>query len=1088
MASILFNHRFPSLTLSASTPVISEQKKSNDLLILDPQQEVIFERKINASYIFESRDKSISFPLNLHAFLKQLVIDLEVGGIEIERLPLVGSQMVDVLLENERPHNDIDFLVLIRKGKNLSQIRAIFLKLLFKFSGIETENLSDGKVLCILKDQRILKVDKAEDVFAQGALDALGMYGNIMPITIPLIGFKIDITFAWDLDSSCLLSSNCFQGDLLPFLKGMGGLNTVMAADGYDAQRSLNLLISGFFYVLPGHPSKLRDGLRGYIHAITSGIFPGDYGIEKEFLEKWLQEYPTVDRKIIFLSNLIKHFEKHYRTEPFSTSAYLINLRTFFASKEFEEKDAWLISFDMFVWPQVGTPKILETILFWHFSENPIKCRLDCVTNSSPTRFRVLLPFGALLIEAPWVESLSLLTSKKPSTIPSYFQNLFSENTILSRLALIQTPEVPLAKLLTYLVKLNLKQFIQEFACNLKYIQPNQINQLEQLFFKLMPKSAFQLKANALEFLKFASKAGHLAHAKAALGKIVIPTNLSVDENDIVFSIATDIESWKSLAKRAPNILIAHLLNLPPSKELFDQIAALSLPKVAWKNNWVDFIGQNPNLFEQFLNLSCFKSLHMEVAQKLLQSLEKSRVAWEFLFEQQPSQLPPSLELLTKVKTFPVKQWPSSWIDFIEQNPTLLERFVQTPTFGSGFHIKATDRLLKVSDFFHMAWQIGCANGSILEEHKEILTRMKKASPQEITSFTNGLLQLFEANDVLALKWSRIFFKTAPFSVLEKNLSSIPNCWRLLQLATKQTIRSSPLLIKEQLNYLKTVLKSEDDLLILVSNLIKNDSLTVYHRTELVSDLFVFMRFLQPQQQIAGKATFVQNFFTLIITLFEDPLFMEKRKRIVDLLSSFSGNVIQLPLFLKSIDKPFNECLAPLAADLQHSDEMLRYFVHWLVLAQHSNNEAKTILESLSKTLTKEQVFPADAIMIMEAFDQLSDQLVEQALSREPNPKLLLSFLESQKVTSPFLKQFEMLALTIKDWNFAIRLALQIKRLGCKDLIPEILSNKVLFTSEHLPLLQEVVFDGIHAELVWKTALPSFTDRNVHFQLQLASF
>jgi len=122
MASILFNHRFPSLTLSASTPVISEQKKSNDLLILDPQQEVIFERKINASYIFESRDKSISFPLNLHAFLKQLVIDLEVGGIEIERLPLVGSRIMTLI-----------FWCSFEKGKTYRKLERYFLSYYLSF-------------------------------------------------------------------------------------------------------------------------------------------------------------------------------------------------------------------------------------------------------------------------------------------------------------------------------------------------------------------------------------------------------------------------------------------------------------------------------------------------------------------------------------------------------------------------------------------------------------------------------------------------------------------------------------------------------------------------------------------------------------------------------------------------------------------------------------------------------------------------------------------------------------------------------------------------------------------------------------------
>ena len=45
----------------------------------------------------------------------------------------------------------------------------------------------------------------------------------------------------------------------------------------------------------------------------------------------------------------------------------------------------------------------------------------------------------------------------------------------------------------------------------------------------------------------------------------------------------------------------------------------------------------------------------------------------------------------------------------------------------------------------------------------------------------------------------------------------------------------------------------------------------------------------------------------------------------------------------------------------------------------------------------------------------------------------------------------------------------------------------MVIATEHLPLLQEVILEGPHAELVWNAALPSFIDRNVHLQLQLAS-
>ncbi len=294
---------------------------------LDRQQELKFESKIDHNFVFLAKNQSFQFPFNLKDFFNDLMESLKAKSIDFEDMYLYGSQMVDILLKVDRVHTDIDFIIPIRSRGNPYELKEIFLEtMIHTFFRSTNQAPLPG-----------FNKDAFMDIFC-GALDTLGVHSNIIPITIPVSGFKIDITFIWDTETTCSSSANCYRGGMRNWLEGGGRLNCFSAADGYEPTESLELLKKGFFFVQPGRPEKIRDSLRGYINTITSGVCPIDYTIEQEYLEKWLKEFPTSKNKEDFLGRLVKHFAKHYNQNQFMIAAYLLNMRAFFQAQEYEGK------------------------------------------------------------------------------------------------------------------------------------------------------------------------------------------------------------------------------------------------------------------------------------------------------------------------------------------------------------------------------------------------------------------------------------------------------------------------------------------------------------------------------------------------------------------------------------------------------------------------------------------------------------------------------------------------------------------------------------------------------------------------------
>lgn len=1084
MSSIIFTPSTPSprsygLSNASSIP-------SDAVIDLDFHQEQHFESKLRSHFVFQSRDGKIQFNLNLHQFLSTLCSALESEGIVIERMPMVGSQLADVLLRRDRPHKDIDFLVLVADGKNLAHIRDIFLKLLFQFSGARAEGLSNGKIACHMTDGQIIVVNRLSDLFGSGALDALGMHGNIMPITIPLVNFKIDITFAWDLGASCLLSSNSFQGDIYPYLKGIGRLNKVIAADGFDPNKSLYLLQRGFFYLNPGHASKLREGLRGYIHAITTGIFPADYSSESEFLNKWLHECPTVDKKAQFLLNLTKYFTKHYSNDLVSNAAFLINLRTFFASKEFDEKESWLSQFDAFAAPFVGKPRALETALFWHCLESFPKARLDCAHKSAPPRFRIQLPDSSILIESPWRETLALLVSDDAPEIPVPFKPIHSREKILARLMTFESlGDDPVGKLLLLIIKRNRNGFVVEFIRNHKKLSREEVLDFEKLWSLFTVKSRFPFGLTQLDFLQGAMGVGFIDQAKMALSFIELPLELTESQAELIGSIATDLASMKVLAKKWPEISVKHLSKKAPSTELFDLIRELSLAPAKWPESWLEFFEQNPKHFKSLIQCATFQLFHLEVACRLAAADKETEGVRDFLVDKQPTLLAPSKDLFKLIKDRAPEKWSPSWISFIEQNPNLYCEFVDAETFSHEFKVKATARLLKVDYDFDAVWLDACRSDCLPDDLREVSLRFKKAKPQDVSKLTQGLLALFESNPILAAHLTRTFFLTVSFNSLEKADKDLEVCWALLQLSSGRTRRRVKLSIQELVTCFKIIVKSENEILPFLSTIIKDPSLTVDYRINVVADLFAFTKFIHPKLQLANRASFPQNFFSLVINLFQEAQLMEKRMVIFHLLSTFSPDSPPLVFLMQAAELRFNECLVPMAKDFIGHPELLKHFVHWLLGAREQLAEAGPTLQFLAPLLRKSDVALEDAAILFRDYEMISEEVIDLVLSESSDAKKALDFLRRQIAPYSYLLPFEKFALKVKDWTFAVEIAFETQRLGGVDLLPQIFSRRISMTSDQIPQLEKMVQQGVDVDLLWRAALPSFSEKNIPFQMRV---
>jgi hypothetical protein len=368
-------------------------------ILIENQQDVEFVRR---EFVFEQKMKApwaqgISFVQLFDLLLKRF----EERNIVVEKICLYGSQLIDVLVGKHRVHKDIDFLVRLQKNQNPYSVKEVYFQVLSELLGIHERS----------------------------ALDALVVCPNAIISTVPNPTCQLDITLCWDDMITCTRSSNSFQADILPYLRGQRSLlSSVESVEGYDFRRSIELVEQRLFYIVPGHPSKLRDGLKSYIHAITIGELPVDFTCEAEFLEKWLQEYPTPERKQDFLVSIRKHLNKHYGEERVFRTAFLWTLRTFFISKSFDGQPEWIQQLDEFKASIIGEQR--SALLYWNFGDAQ-----SCF--SVPGRMKVQMGGAQLLIEPPWRETVDLLDSEH-------------RNYLMPRLAHSPVPSDPVGKILVY--------------------------------------------------------------------------------------------------------------------------------------------------------------------------------------------------------------------------------------------------------------------------------------------------------------------------------------------------------------------------------------------------------------------------------------------------------------------------------------------------------------------------------------------------------------------------------------------------------------------------------------------------------------
>ena len=1083
-----------------------ESTKEKSLLQLDWKQRFLFSKKLNSWGEFKARDGSIVFPFDQFKFFHQLIQKLEARGLSVLHSYLIGSQMMDVLLNKERTHRDKDFLVILESGQNAHLVKEIFLQFLLEFSGIRGHHLPSGKVQFNLHNSTSVLLEKPEDLFTLGALDALGAYGNLMLVTLPIVGCQLDITFAWDLELSCNSSANCFQGDALPYFRDPNGYERlysdeercfVHGADGYNCSEGLTLFLKGFFYCQPQMAAKLRKGLQNYIHTVTTGLCPIDFSIEQTFLEKWLVDYPSTGRRHTFLLELRKHFLKHYGDCHFSTVAYLLNLLTFFSNKEFENKQEWLGQLQEFSHSWLPSLGDLHTLLFWKYVKNITAARIDPHQGqqaSFPPRFRIPLPHSALLNTAPWDETLTLLTNPQPPNLPAHFRQFFKlakvKQEILAALAKVPTPENSVARLLVAIAKLDLAKFIMEFARALTKLEAQQITQLVQLLKLQIPDLAISI-ASPLHFVQSAFHSGHTEAARGALFAI-LPAAPSLEEQEIIFSIATDFDSWKILYEKNPAIVLTYLKKLPPSDILLNKIAALAPPSSDWPVTWIEFIEQQPSQLTQFLKTATFANLHLAVAQRLLKNPGTAEVASHFLEIHYPAEfqavvttLAPSKKLLHKIakSSFSVSDWPLSWVDFMVQNPGELGLFLGCDTFGKKMHLRVVSRLLQYGEHFLTTWKEACLHGCLPDEIKEMNGHLKGAQEATIAVLLNGLFSLFEIDRDSATYWTRVIFKALPWNTLEKSPSLLVNSWKLLQLASRRALRTPPLLSQEIALYLKMIFKENGDLLTTLAALLKEKTLTIYHRTDLVTDLFAFSKYLYPSYAVAASKLFAAHFFHLVLSFFQDPLFISQRRILFQQLSTFAGDLIPMPQLMAVMNKRFAECIPALAHDLIQAPETYKHLIHWLLDQQIELPIAKQVLAVEAKTMQPTQLFPEDLPRLMDSVLELSEAVLVEALKLPTAGERALRFLKKQ--TAPFapLPLFETWTISVPDLILALSLAIELKRLGSITILAAVLSRKATFTAHHLPLLEQVG-DG---SLVWDSVSASFHDKNISFQIQVAS-
>lgn len=518
-------------------------------------EQYLFKKKAHGWYSFVLNGVQFSFRMQdlFQRFRKNL---------EVEKIVLTGSQMTDVVLGFDWRHNDTDFLVRIKTPSNRYLVRELYVKSLCETIGLEMRDADDDNVLYLLNGHEFITLPKGADLFGKDVVKGMDVYDNIIIATIPMAEETLDISIGWDLDCSCFSSADSFQGDV--------ETGEIGSADGYDFAESLKLLKAGYFYVRSGQPAKMKNGLRGYIHKITSGLCPIDYSIEQEFLEKWLKDYKNPEE---FFDGLTRYFKRHY-ADP---TPFLINLHNFFATKEFEGKEAVISYLDAWI------PPAKRSDLFWHNVAPLHQCRFDSHAGSFPSRYKVQIPGGFILIEAPWSEVIGSKDSR-----------------ILSKLTSLPKSDDPRVRFLREFHKRS-KTFIEEFA-KATPLYPS----AEQALMRPIPLSpnangmapigAFTpKKIDQLDLARFdlAVKQDPMMNAAVNQARHIQARKVILDnphKHKVDWDLVNDMDAWQELAIKAPDLLFNHISSLPPSPGLLDTIRALPVPSIAidWPPDWAE--------------------------------------------------------------------------------------------------------------------------------------------------------------------------------------------------------------------------------------------------------------------------------------------------------------------------------------------------------------------------------------------------------------------------------------------------------------------------------------------------------------------
>lgn len=1051
-------NEIPALVEEPESPLAAIPGWNEDL----GARQAVFTNKLMTQFEFALNDKVIAtFPI--WQLFQGLEHYLWTNEVPFAVMALYGSQMNDVMLKRSVEHADMDFLIHLCNPQDAARIKGLYVDYLYARLGIRATHLTHEKWSIRYPNGVTQLVTNLDEVFSKKGFT---VYGNTFPTTLKAKNLLVDITFVWGEDARCFDSSNCWYGDIRPFWhQDRPLMSCVSTFHGFDPVHSYDLLTRGYSYTLPGHPSNLREGLRGYIHRIVSGIFPEEYVAEAEFLAKWRLEFK--DRRKEFIKTLQKHFQKHYNKDLYSIAAYLITLRTFFKGKE-----TWLSELDEFI----GSVTVLQTVLFYAYPHSPLCCK----KSSTPTRYKVVMEKGSFLMEAPWEGTVEFLESS--SEVPEPFNEKISRDAIWKKLASEPLVEDPLGSALIQLARGNVLKALHPRLESLTQKMLPQLNldlptwqQLSNVAPKLvlshlvqLPPTMKLLGAMATfslpeqewpnEWLEQVTAPMFPSFKRCSSfsqkQKQQVTGRLLASDFEAVVSSISDLHhpEFKRRCKAGDPLALEKLKSLPPTKKNLRFIHKLKLPEMEWPAAWVEeithdmyalyvrcssFSKANKDLVTNLLlisdfeliwpNLSKFPELYQEFPRRCkqdevvyvgmpltLESLKPVQTPGNSLYISKLQTLPLTKENLQLVRDWkiPEREWPKAWIDNItaEMYPT----FIDCTTFTEAQKRQVTSRLL-TSDF-DAVWLLGCERNLVNVSHPVIAQKCKAGKALVL----DGLLEMDEVPSSL--------FKIMPVSLLGH-----PTCWRLLQKASNRPLYLTPYTAAIRGEALKAATQWPKGLMPTLTKWIQDESQRMDHRERAVADLIAFVKFLHPGFQAStGK-----DYADFLIAL--SP--MECKTR-----------------FLKTI--------GPDVDGLRGTDAYKHWVHHQIVKG-----------EETAKDLIETEVLPEDQLYVFE-HRATQDPAILASVLRKITPKQVFDYLhgEEKVPVEPFVKWLP----SCDDLRYYLKIASELKRLGAEVDFRPYEGGRC-----DLPLMIELANEGEDHAVIWKAALPAC--RGLKDQLKLGA-